>query len=465
MRDAMKLFEQRAYDAECYPDYSPRSKNRMRIILMSPDDFLSCAKRTTPDKEKAFAVDTLLTDGVKFNSVPQLYIHVQDGQAQVTGHEGRHRAFAIRAAGYQLMPVYLVTNSVRWSEQDDPAARDYVKQWPKFMVTENGERVSFPLPRSLAGAPLNKIPTYSRQQRFASESASQVLYHFTQLRKGVDILNGEMKLTPAVTHSDKLFPEQYFLSMTRSRTGRYHRDSTSGVMFELDGRKLNQKYKIVPVDYWKMRSTPKMRDDSNEMEERLLANRPSIKLLPYITKIYLLAPIGKVNPYLLRTYSVYARKLGIPLECYTDFKDFQAGNKSKSVKISELASADKPKGAAYPRAVRRSDPIFGNALYLLRACSNPDLNLYSYLRDGKLKLDRRFANYVTNYQRDLVPQLEAAFHNAMRSADKDRSALDRLLTEMRKHGLSTAKGLADFFIQRYNDDWKRQRPVVNDSDW
>lgn len=296
-----------------------------------------------------------------------------------------------------------------------------------------------------------------------SLSASPVLFHFTRIDNATNILVGKAKLTPTVIGSDQIVNSQYFLSLTRSRVGRYHRMDLEGVLFELNGTRLAQRYKIRPVDYWQMRQTPKMRHDSNEMEERLMSDKPELDIKPYITRICVLSdPRAPLKPYAVRVFKMYGRKLGVPVEFYTDPKHFQTGNVTKQVAGSDIVRPKAEVKKRWPRADRRADSIFGNALRLLRATSNPDFDMYKNIYD--LNLDRRFCDYVTSYQRDLKPQLDAAFHNAARSKGKDRVALDRLLAEMRLFRITTPQQLAAYFIDRYDSDWKksRQQTAVDD---
>lgn len=297
-----------------------------------------------------------------------------------------------------------------------------------------------------------------------SVSAAQVLFHFTGIDNATKILSDKAKLTPTVIGSDQIVKSQYFLSLTRSRMGRYHSSSPRGVLFELDGRKLSQRFKVKPVDYWQMRQTLQVRHDSNEMEERLMSDKPDLDIKPYITRICVLSEPMSLKPYGVRLFKLYGRRLGVPVEFYSNPKHFQTGNTTKQVAASELVR--RPNGAApqkrWPRAERRADSIFGNALRLLRATRNPDFDMYKDIYD--LNLDRRFCGYVTSYQRDLKSQLDASFHNAARSKGKDRVALDRLLAEMRLLRITTPQQLAAYFIDRYDSDWKksRQQTAVDD---
>ena len=78
-----------------------------RVVHMHPDHFLHVARNgESPDKHKL--VHGLMSSGTKFSDMPELHFqHSGDGHARVSGHEGRHRAMALKAAGVKSMPVIL----------------------------------------------------------------------------------------------------------------------------------------------------------------------------------------------------------------------------------------------------------------------------------------------------------------------------------------------------------------------
>ena len=93
-------------------------KSRSKVIEMSPDDFLRMAEQLPdgPSAEKLAGVQKLLSDEEEFSSIPRLVFRSKDGVAQVTTHEGRHRAMALRDRGVKSMPVEL-QGDIRWGEQ------------------------------------------------------------------------------------------------------------------------------------------------------------------------------------------------------------------------------------------------------------------------------------------------------------------------------------------------------------
>jgi hypothetical protein len=123
-------------------------KNRSKLIEMPIDKFLKLAKPLNKDGEYKTTAREVLARGEKFKEIPNLWYAIDaQGNAKITGHEGRHRALALRDAGYTTMPVEF-RGPIRWSEQQDPKLFDYYEKWPGRLKAEDGDYVaSFPVKR------------------------------------------------------------------------------------------------------------------------------------------------------------------------------------------------------------------------------------------------------------------------------------------------------------------------------
>ena len=126
---------------------------------------------------------------------------------------------------------------------------------------------------------------------------SSVVYHRTWLHLLLDILksNRFMPTSSSGTPADQLINKgyEYYFSLMRSPRGDYARSSGQVALIELDGRKLNQRFKGGPVDYW----GPKWNKD--EMEDRVFTNKPFIEnAKSYITAIHVLD-----SPHTLKYFS------------------------------------------------------------------------------------------------------------------------------------------------------------------
>jgi len=144
-------------------DPKPALKSRELLLPEYPiDDFLNMAEKLAKaDPVKTKRVNRMLEAGEEFD-VPFLRAENMGDYAQTVGHEGRHRAMALRARGYSTMPVVLkVTPSpdaqgIRWTEQFDPDKFDFVRNWPRKLRGEDGGELDFPVTREQVAEVLNE---------------------------------------------------------------------------------------------------------------------------------------------------------------------------------------------------------------------------------------------------------------------------------------------------------------------
>jgi hypothetical protein len=157
---ASRAFAQTKIDEMRTPDY----KSREKLIEMRIDDFLALSNFTDPNSaySRGKLADTrkFLANGEPYTSIPFL----STDKGQVTGHEGRHRAMALKEAGYESMPVILKDYNIRWSEQLDPERFDYIEDWPtKLQAQPKAENpkfsIPFPVPREQARQPYEETST------------------------------------------------------------------------------------------------------------------------------------------------------------------------------------------------------------------------------------------------------------------------------------------------------------------
>lgn len=133
-------------------DEANEYKSRTTIIEMTPDQFLDMAERLGSkgaaeiSQEKTNTVAGVLSRGEKFSSIPHLSYEIdrETGDATVVGHEGRHRAMALKKLGVKSMPVTF-RGPIRWDQQEDKAGFDRVKKWPKTLKGETEGEMPFPV--------------------------------------------------------------------------------------------------------------------------------------------------------------------------------------------------------------------------------------------------------------------------------------------------------------------------------
>lgn len=145
--DSTHLFSRNKISSNDRPEW----KSREKLVSMNIDTFLTLAKAGFYEP-KLRAVQEIIRRGDEISELPYLIAYETDEEATfaVDGHEGRHRAMALKRMGYKTMPVLLRT-SIRWSEQDDPQKFDYKAVWPKQLINEDGNaRLRFPVTRDQA---------------------------------------------------------------------------------------------------------------------------------------------------------------------------------------------------------------------------------------------------------------------------------------------------------------------------
>lgn len=221
------------------------------------------------------------------------------------------------------------------------------------------------------------------KEHILNEGISDIVYHYTYMSKLTEILkSNKFKLTTdasggAETGLGKK-GKWYFLSTTRHKLGGYNLRAGDGyVMIKLDGRKLAQKYKGGPVNYW---SDVGGNPAEKEAEDRIWHSEQFIdNATQYILEVHSLQeteekyfnsmdhlfwekdengdpipPEPEYKPERYKTDESVARQLRalwmelikkkIPHWFYKDRKNFLLQNKSKAVKIdiSAIKLAEKP---------------------------------------------------------------------------------------------------------------------------
>ena len=121
--------------------------SREILVDMPIDDFLMAAKKEI-NSEKLAGTRELVKSGTPFNSIPSLsFKNIGDGTGQIVGHEGRHRAIALKEVGETTIPVRLMSDasetgsSIRWGKQNDPKDMDYVEVLPTKLIEEEGKAI------------------------------------------------------------------------------------------------------------------------------------------------------------------------------------------------------------------------------------------------------------------------------------------------------------------------------------
>ena len=123
--------------------------SRETIVYMSPDEFLSLAKKEPEADFDLTEVRGLIEEGTPFSSMVSLgFEHDGKGMAKVVSHEGRHRMLALKELGVERVPVKFNSiagegRSLRWGQQANPDSFDYVppSERPTRITSEDGDVV------------------------------------------------------------------------------------------------------------------------------------------------------------------------------------------------------------------------------------------------------------------------------------------------------------------------------------
>lgn len=142
------------------------------------------------------------------------------------------------------------------------------------------------------------IREYLKEQEMLNEGSSDILYHFTYTGSLLNILKtNEFNLTSAIgstsdySVNNKRF---YYFSTTRSKSSGYIKGD---VKIVLDGRKIKENNKIIPVDYWQWSKNRSDWDSdssyinalkSSEQEDRIVSDKAIIpNAIKYIIEIHI----------------------------------------------------------------------------------------------------------------------------------------------------------------------------------
>jgi len=293
---------------------------------------------------------------------------------------------------------------------------------------------------------------------FLSEGAgAPVLYHYTSIYAAWQIMtSGKFKLTPARgSLGEYSFSRgyDYFMSFSRIKEGDYTLQSSYkfGVVFNFDGRKLEQTYKIVPVDYWERSWLAKPGSEqyrTSESEDRLLTDHPSINLAA-VTEIHVLADFSdkvdmKQDGARIRQIALMARMSKRPIFFYKHRRDWYMQVKSRALPQAEIIGLLK----SDPKA-----PLGSNyaARLELRDYFEPWRELYYKNDEHTLSEKASDLLYRVRYHyATLDRQLAADIHNERKAPGKN---LIKMMQVFKKAGAKTVED----FVQYLHNKWAKNR--------
>jgi hypothetical protein len=264
------------------------------------------------------------------------------------------------------------------------------------------------------------------------ESVSDIAWHYSnnpyQILKSNEFgLSSETG--PDITKSGKPF----YLSLSRSKSGSYS-NNPRGIIFKLDGTKLNHKYKGFAIDYWGNSGFRHRSEGKSEMEDRIASANPEIpNARKYILEVIAWADEhskSSIYSFYQQKVELLCKKLNIPFIFYNSYEDFiKNKNPHNSVEdVVDFSKIEKLDPYKTPRSFRKRD--MDRVKYLLNFLLN--------LKDPEHNYDRYDSNIV----------IGSDYHNYIRrSYDKTSIYAKSLLAKtMKKFKL---KNIDDLFKLRF----------------
>lgn len=308
-------------------------------------------------------------------------------------------------------------------------------------------------------------------QTLLQERASPILYHYTNIYAGLQILSsGHFELSSVVGNQSEtdLAPQgyPYFLSTARTRIGDYMRYiGSSAVLFVLDGDWFNRRYKVKPVDYWE-RAWLQGLNRTRESEDRVFSREPTISIGGVREVHVLITETESHRSPRARQLLLAARRRGIPAYLYDDREAFRLLDKRRSISVSQAGS--KLSGSIPARRTYRSDleSSLDQWLELIHKKSRGELtpradklahNLVYYGR-GDTKGDQNLGNDLSNARKP--------------DSGADRRAAVKLIQIMRQQKIMSTVDLKNRLAEKWAEIFKQdnRRPAaqglaerVNDS--
>jgi hypothetical protein len=282
------------------------------------------------------------------------------------------------------------------------------------------------------------------------EAATAELYHSTRLYNAAKVLEqGYFKLAASVGTGSELQHQKpgrfYYLSTTRSKVGDYtlHTYHIDGVVFNLNGDWLNQRYKAAPVDYWEQMWLKSGR--TSEAEDRIYSREPTIPLpdpaTRLITGIHVLYEKDKIKPddnrpYWLRKLLTKAKLMGIPIWVYGDPSSWLTQDRRRALDLKTLIGLpEPPQSPPWPRMPRDWFKSWRELHHKSDAAALSS--------DARRLVDR----LQRDYSGDQIRSLEANIHNQKSSNDP---SLIKLLAIFRRLRINSAKEYVDYLKRKWD---------------
>lgn len=307
-------------------------------------------------------------------------------------------------------------------------------------------------------------------------AGSDILYHITELQTAVKITRtGHLVLTLELNSTEN-YGRHYYFSMARSMQSSYIREGlwAHSVIFEFDGRKLGQRYKIAPIDYWysEGETAPtrlRRRSSKFEMEDRLVSEKPTIPVNGYVRAIhfaYSEKPDIRLSQFELYKWCL---KNAVPVFVYASLADLKILNKSHTLKFKPVTlKTDPSKRTEEDKRLRhllfKSDFRVNSllaywVLYVTPSYQSPEKNLALVNKLDREKPEGGIKRLYIQLQNPEYHRLGVKLKSVLRdhsstaidSINQGRLTLHKLVEVMRKHKWSP-DNLIHFMKEKWHGD-------------
>lgn len=289
-----------------------------------------------------------------------------------------------------------------------------------------------------------------------NEGLTGVVYHITTLYALSEMLRtGEIKLSPALPdeHPGQEYilgkGKLFYLSLSRTRTSRYllhFRRGTADnppVLLTLDGTALSNKYRSVPVDFYRNSADKR----GSETEDRLISDQPVIMgSLKYITGIEVVYD-GKSNEaeHFLSALHVNAGKR-YDITVYPTTRDMLIRNRKVARPLSEVVSNMDP--ANYIPIKPAIDYPVVDVLYYAMSDIEPT-EWPNEVQTAFLSTMQNFRNRPTSAVAEITDAVVSAVYQRRYS-----DTITKLYREARKRGYGSISPLIQDILEKWRKEFR-----------
>lgn len=292
-----------------------------------------------------------------------------------------------------------------------------------------------------------------RAQELLQERASPVLFHYTNATAALDIItNNRFQLSIAAGNKSEaeLAPPgyDYFLSLTRSKVGDYHRYAGNGaVMFVLDGTWFNGRYPVKPVDYWERMWLHPGSERTRESEDRVFSKEAEIPATAITQAHILVKEHHDFRSPIIRKFLIIAKQQKLPTFLYTDETAWRLQDTRRSVSVKQIS--DMLRGPQPQRRGGSGRNYLEAWIELLYKKSSKELSKNA----DKLRYN------LTYYARPNEDQnLAVDISNARKPGEgKTRESAIEILKFMRKNGMQTTIDFKNFINNKWEAIMAKER--------